>query len=123
MGMADPAINNNSAGTLKEEASPILSENEQTSAQSSSAVSSAALGDRMNLLGMLDIPLTIEVGRAQMRMRELLELKKGSVIELDKLAGEPVEVYANGKKIANGNIITANGRYCVRINSILEDSK
>lgn len=80
-----------------------------------------SLEDKMDLLGVLDIPLTIEVGRSQMRLSELLDLKKGSVIELDKMAGEPVEVYANGKKIADGNIITANGKYCVRVNSVLEE--
>jgi flagellar motor switch protein FliN/FliY len=74
-----------------------------------------------NKLGMLNdvsIALTIEVGRAQIKIRDLLNLSKGSIIELDKSAGDPVDIYANGKLISIGNIITANGKYCVRLMSI-----
>lgn len=78
-----------------------------------------SMEDKIKLLGGLEISLIIEVGRTQMKMQEVLELKKGSVIELDKQAGEPVEIYASGKKLGTGDIITANGRYCVRVTSIM----
>ena len=64
------------------------------------------------------VSLTIEIGRAQIKISDLLNLTKGSVIELNKLAGEPVDVYANGKLISTGNIITANGKYCIRFASV-----
>lgn len=79
-----------------------------------------------NSLGILNdvtISLTIEVGRAQIKIRDLLNLSKGSVIELNKAAGDPVDIYANGKLISIGNIITANGKYCVRLISIPESSQ
>lgn len=75
---------------------------------------------KMGLLNDVFIQLTIEIGRAHIKIRDLLNLSKGSIVELDKLAGEPVSVYANGKLISMGNIITANGKYCVRLTSINE---
>ncbi len=79
-----------------------------------------------NDLGVLNevaITLTIEIGRAQIKIRDLLNLTKGSIIELNKSAGDPVDIYANGKLIATGNIITANGKYCVRVTSVPEKNK
>lgn len=77
--------------------------------------------NKMAILNDVFIQLTIEIGRANIKIRDLLNLTKGSIIELDKLAGEPVNIYANGKLISMGNIITANGKYCVRLVSINEN--
>lgn len=74
--------------------------------------------EKLGILNDVFIELTIEIGRAQIKIRDLLNLVKGSIVELDKLAGDPVGVYANGKLIATGNIICANGKYCVRLLSI-----
>ncbi len=79
--------------------------------------------NKMGILNDVSILLTIEVGRAQIKIRDLLNLTKGSIIELNKLAGDPVEIYANGKLISTGTIITANGKYCVRLISIPENNK
>jgi flagellar motor switch protein FliN/FliY len=72
----------------------------------------------MDFLNDVSINLTIEVGRTQIKIRELLNLTKDSIIDLNKGAGEPVDIYANGRLISRGNIITANGKYCVRLTSI-----
>jgi flagellar motor switch protein FliN len=72
----------------------------------------------MEFLNDVKITLTIEVGRTQLKIRDLLSLTKDSIIDLDKSAGEPVDIYANGKLISRGNIITANGKYCVRLTSV-----
>lgn len=79
--------------------------------------------NKLDILSDLFISLTIEVGRAQIKIKDLLSLTKGSIIELNKLAGDPVDVYANGKLISTGSIITANGKYCVRLTSINEKNK
>ena len=79
--------------------------------------------NKIDILNDVYIALSIEVGRTHIKIRDLLSLSKGSVIELDKLAGEPVDIYANGKLISRGNIITANGKYCVRLMSPTELSK
>jgi flagellar motor switch protein FliN/FliY len=72
----------------------------------------------MEFLNDVQITLTIEVGRTQIKIRDLLNLTKDSIIDLNKSAGEPVEIYANGRLISKGNIITANGKYCVRLTSV-----
>lgn len=76
--------------------------------------------NRLGLLNDVSVMLTIEIGRVEIKIRDLLSLTKGSIVELDKLAGEPVGVYANNKLIASGNIITANGKYCVRLLSVCD---
>lgn len=79
--------------------------------------------NKLGILSDVSIVLTIEVGRAQIKIRDLLGLSKGSIVELNKSAGDPVDIYANGKLISTGSIITANGKYCVRLTSIPENSK
>ena len=74
--------------------------------------------NKLGILNDVSILLTIEIGRAQIKIRDLLNLGKDSIIDLNKLAGDPVDVYANGKLIAKGNIITANGKYCVRLTTV-----
>ena len=92
--------------------------------QNVSAETTAPAGNTLfnpNDLGILNdvsITLSIEIGRAQIKIRDLLNLAKDSIIDLNKMAGEPVDIYANGKLISKGNIITANGKYCVRLLSI-----
>lgn len=75
-------------------------------------------GGRFGILNDVSIGLTIEIGRTQIKIRDLLNLTKDSIIDLNKPSGEPVDIYANGKLIARGNIISANGKYCVRLVSL-----
>jgi flagellar motor switch protein FliN/FliY len=77
----------------------------------------------MAFLNDVQIVLTIEVGRTHIKIRDLLNLTKDSIIELNKSAGEPVDIYANGKLISKGNIISANGKYCVRLTSIVQTAQ
>lgn len=79
--------------------------------------------DKLGILNDVAIAISIEVGRSQIKIRDLLNLTKGSIIELNKMAGDPVDVYANGRLISTGNIITANGKYCVRLLSMPESGK
>ena len=70
---------------------------------------------------ILDIPLeiTIELGRTKMVVNELLKLSQGSVIELPKLTGETLEIFANQKLIARGEVVAINEKYGVRITEII----
>ncbi len=70
---------------------------------------------------ILDVPLqvTVELGRRRMLIRDVLELGKGSLIELDKLAGEPVDVFVNGKLIAKGEVVVIDENFGVKITSIV----
>lgn len=76
-------------------------------------------GGNMDLL--LDVPLqvTVELGRTRLQIREILELGKGSVVELDKLVGEPVEIYVNGKLLAKGEVVTIDENFGVKITDIV----
>jgi len=74
-----------------------------------------------NLQLILDIPLrvTVELGRTKMAVSELLNLGQGSVIELNKLAGEPMEVFVNDKLIARGEAVVVNEKFGVRLTDII----
>ena len=70
---------------------------------------------------VVDVPVqvTVELGRAKMQIRNLLALSYGSVIELDMLAGEPLEVVVNGCLIAQGEVVIVNDRYGIRLTDIV----
>jgi flagellar motor switch protein FliN/FliY len=90
----------------------------------SEASVSTSLGDEKkdrNLALILDIPLrvTVELGRTKMAVNELLNLGQGSVIELSKLAGEPMEVLVNDKLIARGEAVVVNEKFGVRLTDII----
>ncbi len=77
-----------------------------------------------NLNMLLDIPLqvTVELGRTKRSIKDILELSAGSIIELDKLAGEPVDVLVNGKLIAQGEVVVIEENFGVRITDIISQS-
>lgn len=78
-----------------------------------------------NLNLILDIPLkvSVELGRTKMPVSELLNLTQGSVIELNKLAGEPMEVYVNEKLIARGEAVVVNEKFGVRLTDIISPAE
>lgn len=78
-------------------------------------------GDRRDLDFILDIPLDVsaELGRTRLLINELLQLGQGSVVELNKLAGEPLEIYVNGKLVARGEAVVINEKFGVRLTDII----
>ncbi len=70
---------------------------------------------------ILDIPvsLSMEVGRTQIPIRNLLQLTQGSVVELDRLAGEPLDVMVNGTLIAHGEVVVINEKYGIRLTDVM----
>ena len=78
-------------------------------------------GSRRELDFILDIPLDVsaELGRTRLLINELLQLGQGSVVELDKLAGEALEVYVNGKLVARGEAVVINEKFGVRLTDII----
>jgi flagellar motor switch protein FliN/FliY len=77
--------------------------------------------DLSKLQLLLDVPLEIkvELGRVNMSLREVLDLHQGSMIQLDKLAGEPLDIYANGKLIARGEVVVIEESFGIRITEIV----
>lgn len=78
-------------------------------------------GSRRDLDFILDIPLDVsaELGRSKMLINELLQLGTGSVVELTKLAGEPLEIYVNGKLVARGEAVVINEKFGIRLTDII----
>jgi len=74
---------------------------------------------------ILDIPLTVnvELGRCRMLINELLQLGQGSVVELSKLAGEPMDVYVNSRLIARGEVVVVNDKFGVRLTDIVSPTE
>ena len=85
----------------------------------------AAPEERQNLDLLLDvpIPITVEVGRTQMTLDEILELGPGSVITLDKKAEEPIDLRVNGKLVARGEVVVVDDAYGLRITQIIDRLK
>lgn len=74
-----------------------------------------------NLDFILDIPLkvTVELGRTSVLIKDLLQLGQGSVLELNKLAGEPLEILVNGKLVAKGEVVVVNEKFGIRLTDII----
>lgn len=73
----------------------------------------------IDLLRDVDLNVKIELGRSRMLVDDVLRLGEGSVVELDKLAGDPVDVFVNDRLVARGEVLVLNDNFCVRINDIL----
>ncbi len=69
----------------------------------------------LDILMDIELELTVELGRCHLPIKKVLELTKGSIIELDKIAGESVDLYANGKHIANGEVVVIGDNFGLRI--------
>ncbi|MCF6281597.1 MAG: flagellar motor switch protein FliN [Candidatus Polarisedimenticolaceae bacterium] len=88
------------------------------------SVSSTSTGD-VNMDAILDVPVTIsmEIGRTKIAIRNLLQLNQGSVVELDRLAGEPMDVLVNGTLIAQGEVVVVNEKFGIRLTDIISPSE
>lgn len=78
------------------------------------------LDPKIELLYDLQLPVSIELGRTNMLIRDILRLARGSVIEFDKLASEPVDVLINGKKVAEGEVVVIDKHFGIRITTLVD---
>ena len=77
----------------------------------------------MELLYDLSLPVSIELGRTNMLIRDILKLGRGSVIEFDKLVSEPVDILVNGKKVAAGEVVVVDKHFGIRITTLVDPSE
>lgn len=75
----------------------------------------------IELLRDVQLDLRIELGRTHMHLEDVLRLKQGAVVTLDKLAGDPVDIYANGRLIARGEVLVLNDNFCVRVAELVAE--
>ena len=83
-------------------------------------VAARVSAENMRLLENIDGALTVEVGKAEIKIRDLLRLNEGSVIELDRLAGDPLDILANGTMIAKGEVVMVGERFGIRFTEIVD---
>lgn len=81
--------------------------------------------DEANLDVIMDIPVTIsmEIGRTHISIRNLLQLNQGSVVELDRLAGEPMDVLVNGTLVAHGEVVVVNEKFGIRLTDVISPAE
>lgn len=77
------------------------------------------ISNKFEILFDVTLPVSIELGRTTMLIKDILELDRGSIIELDKLASEPVDVIVNGKKIAEGEVVVIDKHFGIRITNLI----
>ena len=119
------------AALAADEQTAVKKEKEQTALSAQAKVATFAdlteeakaprADSRRELDFILDIPLDVsaELGRTRLLINELLQLGQGSVVELNKLAGEPLEVYVNGKMVARGEAVVINEKFGIRLTDII----
>ncbi|MGD8777615.1 MAG: flagellar motor switch protein FliN [Ignavibacteria bacterium] len=79
--------------------------------------------DKLEFLKDLQLNIYIELGRTKMQIQDILELERGYVIELEKLASEPVDVFVNNKKIAEGEVVVIDKHFGIRITNLIDTSE
>jgi len=119
----DDASMDDWAAAMEEAGTPMEAENVPLEKIESSA--SSASGDDINLDVILDIPVTIsmEIGNTKINIRNLLQLNQGSVVELDRMAGEPLDVVVNGTLIAHGEVVVVNEKFGIRLTDIISPAE
>ena len=79
--------------------------------------------ENLKVLENIDVNLTVDVGRTEITIRDLLRLNEGSVVELDRLAGAPLDIMVNNTKIAKGEVVMVGERFGVRFGEIVDPEK
>ena len=106
--------------------------NEQAEAEAQTAAmdnlhedsaSSGVNNERLDVILDIPVSLSMEVGRTQIPIRNLLQLTQGSVVELDRLAGEPLDVMVNGTMIAHGEVVVVNEKYGIRLTDVMSPAE
>lgn len=138
-GFDDPA-GTGSAGAQDDLAAQLLAEARAASAEPTGApkplpatvpfdlpafqqVLSDSQASSIDLLRDVELNVKIELGRSRMLVEDVLKLNEGAVVELDKLAGDPVDVYVNDRLVARGEVLVLNDNFCVRVNEIVASLK
>jgi flagellar motor switch protein FliN/FliY len=79
--------------------------------------------ENLRVLENIEVEMTVEVGRSEITIRDLLRLSEGSVLELERLAGDPLDILVNGTKIAKGEVVMVGERFGIRFGEIVEPEK
>lgn len=113
------------AAAMEEAGTPIESSTQAENVPLDKLKSSSGSSEDLNLDVILDIPVTIsmEIGNTKINIRNLLQLNQGSVVELDRMAGEPLDVVVNGTLIAHGEVVVVNEKFGIRLTDIISPAE
>ena len=96
-------------------------EDKKTETKPTEAVEpSSAAVNNLRVLENIEVRLTVEVGNTEIAIKDLLRLNEGSVVELDRLAGDPLDILANGTKIAKGEVVMVGERFGIRLTEVVD---
>jgi flagellar motor switch protein FliN/FliY len=120
MGMSKEAMEAAQAAQFEE----LLAREQRQNAPRASEPAPANTAE-VNLDVILDVPVTLsmEVGRTRIPIRNLLQLNQGSVVELDRAAGEPLDVFVNGTLVAHGEVVVVNEKFGIRLTDVISPSE
>ena len=88
--------------------------------ENNEAVEDVDSSENLKVLENIDVMLTVEVGRTEITIRELLRLNEGSVVELERLAGDPLDIMVNNTKIAKGEVVMVGERFGIRFTEVAD---
>jgi flagellar motor switch protein FliN/FliY len=80
-------------------------------------------GKNIDLLMDVMLQVSVELGRTRMTLRQILDLQQGSVVELDRIAGDNVDIFINGRLMARGEVVVVDDKFAVRINELISNKK
>ena len=83
-------------------------------------ITDSSAANNLRVLENIDVKLTVEVGNTEIKIRDLLRLNEGSVVELDRLAGEALDILANGTMIAKGEVVMVGERFGIRLTEVVD---
>ncbi len=105
-----------------DEAGGVLSEDAPRPRQAAGAAPDATIND-INMVLDIPVQLSVELGRTRVSIKHILQLAQGSVVELDALAGEPMDVLVNGYLIAQGEVVVVNDKFGIRLTDVVTPSE
>lgn len=111
------------ADALDEEASPTADENANSVFKPLDNAVETTARNELDIIMDIPVKLSVELGRTRITIKQLLELAQGSVVELDGLAGEPMDILINGYLIAQGEVVVLDDKYGIRITEIVTPSE
>jgi len=111
------------ATAVQEAAPALIAPTQQFDLPNFNEVLADAQVSSIDLLRDVELNVKIELGRSRMLVEDVLKLGEGSVVELDKLAGDPVDVFVNNRLVARGEVLVLNDNFCVRVNEIVAGAK
>ena len=103
------------------EENEVVEENvESAEAQAAPEIKERGSSENLRVLENIEVKLTVEVGSTEIKIRDLLKLNEGSVVELDRLAGDPLDILANGTTIAKGEVVMVGERFGIRFTEVAD---